>query len=79
MILEMLFSKVLIFGNINLNESNLNISNDNVFRISNSFLPNGKFKTSSVPLEVNLIRNGNAEQGQCYHLYPTLLNITLQN
>ena len=54
------------FHRVNLNGSNFNISYKNHFKIMNSFLPNGTFTTSFQSLGANIIRNGDAEDGQCY-------------
>ena len=54
------------FHRVNLNSSTFNISYKNHFKIMDSFLPNGTFTTSFQSLGVNLIRNGDAEHGECY-------------
>jgi uncharacterized protein YjbI with pentapeptide repeats len=54
------------FRHVNLIGSNLNVTREKLFRITDSFLPNGTFKTSFMSFGMNLIKNGDAEQGQCY-------------
>jgi hypothetical protein len=72
-------SRNIQFSSVNLIGSNLNVTNDNLFRISNSFLPNGIFKTSFMSFGRNLIKNGDAEQGQCYHSYQNSTDATPQS
>ncbi|CAF1306589.1 unnamed protein product [Rotaria sordida] len=55
------------FNHVNLIGSNLNITSNKITRIADSFLPNGTFKTSFIPFGMNLIKNGDAEQGSCFY------------
>ncbi|UJR07508.1 hypothetical protein I4U23_011797 [Adineta vaga] len=70
---DMSDSRTLQLTRINLIGSNLNIANDKITRLTDSFLPNGTFKTSFIPFGMILIENGDAEQGKCYHFH---LNLT---
>ncbi|CAF0897873.1 unnamed protein product [Adineta steineri] len=58
---------IIHLNKVNLIGSNLNVSRKQVFRISDSLLPNGTFETSFDRFQVNMIQNGNAEQGLCYY------------
>ena len=58
---------IIQFNKVNLIGSNINVAIEQIIRISDSLLPNGTFKTSFMQFGMNLIRNGDAEQGQCFH------------
>ncbi|CAF2960680.1 unnamed protein product [Rotaria sp. Silwood2] len=54
------------FRRVNLIGSNFNTPYKTYVNISDSFLPNGTFITSFRSFGVNLLKNGGAEEGECY-------------